>query len=818
MRCDDFIDFNGTAKVLVVGNCSSLQNIDEMLGFGPFHSVTNVTFDCVVTHFPWEFANIFPNIRHIHINKCNLTSLPWQSIWTETLKTVDFSSCPIQCSCQNQWMRAKEIFEKITEPKSLRKCAWNCDPGKMMFPGVIYSKNGDNVTVHVGFDDQVLNRTIDKPYFDWAFSKHPHKHEEIIAEKGADLMITNLKREDMGVIGVKCWHCLDFLVGKIELRANYPVKVAFVDKTRLDTDFLVVTGYPIDNISMAITKMQSNYSETNFVGREKDAIFFSSLVVRMEKRPLFYQKTYRVFTKDAAEGDHLSGDLRFEVCTNGSCDAIEKHVSHLGLINGTIDDFIIVEYPYKQEIQIVVFLIVICLLIVVSALAFYHRLKLQSFLREKILSFRKRISLAQELQTRRASQETEETLLRLEERSSLASDYTNMTLPFIDMGNIEIHEMLGKGHFGEVYLASWDYTGPRSVAVKSIRRVDMATEKEARVLQDLEHPNIVKLYGMTRNNFNLLLVFEHMNHGDLKTYLEQRAPVKSVYLQYPPPLVIDELKWIIKEITTGLVYLVEQSIVHRDLAARNCLVAGDSDLKATSHFERPPIRVKISDFGMSRRLYDHSEYYTMDHRGALPVRWLPPEAVQSHKFTYNSDIWSLGVTMWECMSYGRQPFDGLSNLEVSSFTLAGMRPLKPERCPQDMYDLMVKCWHMEPVKRITAKQILEDELFDKIREGLPYRAANEANSLVSSCMLNINRYKDVVAETSFTTDPLNSSEIEVNDVPTENGKVNGQTVEKAEYEKSESESDSGAVTFHGECSEDPLLCDQSDELPIFASA
>nr|pir hypothetical protein C48C5.2 - Caenorhabditis elegans [Caenorhabditis elegans] len=226
---------------------------------------------------------------------------------------------------------------------------------------------------------------IASPYFDWAFSKHPHKHEEIIAEKGADLMITNLKREDMGVIGVKCWHCLDFLVGKIELRANYPVKVAFVDKTRLDTDFLVVTGYPIDNISMAITKMQSNYSETNFVGREKDAIFFSSLVVRMEKRPLFYQKTYRVFTKDAAEGDHLSGDLRFEVCTNGSCDAIEKHVSHLGLINGTIDDFIIVEYPYKQEIQIVVFLIVICLLIVVSALAFYHRLKLQSFLREKVL-------------------------------------------------------------------------------------------------------------------------------------------------------------------------------------------------------------------------------------------------------------------------------------------------------------------------------------------------------------------------------------------------------------------------------------------------
>lgn len=105
-------------------------------------------------------------------------------------------------------------------------------------------------------------------------------------------------------------------------------------------------------------QMQSNYSETNFVGREKDAIFFSSLVVRMEKRynsncyplpqcfsfsPLFYQKTYRVFTKDAAEGDHLSGDLRFEVCTNGSCDAIEKHVSHLGLIVSFVQKKLILE-------------------------------------------------------------------------------------------------------------------------------------------------------------------------------------------------------------------------------------------------------------------------------------------------------------------------------------------------------------------------------------------------------------------------------------------------------------------------------------------
>ncbi|EFO91244.1 CRE-TRK-1 protein [Caenorhabditis remanei] len=798
-RCDYLFAFNGTAKAIIVSGCDDLR--DDFIDYGPWPTVTNVTFNCAFNDFPWNFTDVFPNIRYVHFNKCNLRTLQWQSVYTDTLRIVDLTECPIECNCQNQWMKADGSFGKLKEPLSLKRCVPDCDSAYMKINQTMITGNGgENVTIHVDIRDSFINRTIDKPYFEWAFAKSRHNYEELVSQSTADLVITNLTREDMGLIGVICWHCVDFLTTKVELRVNLPIKVEFVEKTRGDTDFLVVQGYPIENITLSITRVQSNHTESNVMDNEYDSVFFSSLIVRPEKRTnsIFYQRTYRIFTKDIADGDHLSGDLRFEVCTMGNCGAVEKHVSHLGVINGTLEDFVRLEYPYKQGVHVTISLLLFCLLMILIAFGLYFKEKVRDLFREKVTGLRKRATLASEM-VRRASHDTEQTLLRLEERHSLASDYSNMTLPFIDMGNIQIHEMLGKGHFGEVYLGSWEQTGPNSVAIKSIRHVDMETEKEAQVLRDLDHPNIVKLYGMTRNNFNLLLVFEHMNFGDLKTYLEKRSPIKSLYLQYPPPLVNDELKWIIKEITVGVCYLVTQSVVHRDLAARNCLVAGDSDMRAPSHLQRPPLRIKISDFGMSRRLYDHSDYYTMDHQGALPVRWLPPEAVQSHRFTFMSDIWALGVTMWECMAYGKQPFDGLSNLEVSSFTLAGMRPLKPERCPQEMYDLMVKCWHMEPSKRITAVEILEDHVFDKIRGGLPYEPIIE-KSIVASCRTNINRYQDEIAETSFTHSPGTS----------ENTGSDG---------GSECYSETSGVTFQTGYSTEPLLDNKKeDDISLFATA
>ncbi|KAK6035895.1 protein tyrosine kinase [Cooperia oncophora] len=177
---------------------------------------------------------------------------------------------------------------------------------------------------------------------------------------------------------------------------------------------------------------------------------------------------------------------------------------------------------------------------------------------------------------------------------------------------------------------------------------------------------------MTRDGQCLLLVFEHMNLGDLRSYLRARAPTSSSYSQFPPALIEDELRSIVRQIVAGLCYLTSQQIVHRDLAARNCLVSGESDLRCCLPSQRPPITVKISDFGMSRRLYGHADYYRMHNHALLPVRWLPPEAINDCKFSVSSDVWALGVTMWEVFSYGEVPFAELNNFEMVSCAMAGM--------------------------------------------------------------------------------------------------------------------------------------------------
>lgn len=153
----------------------------------------------------------------------------------------------------------------------------------------------------------------------------------------------------------------------------------------------------------------------------------------------------------------------------------------------------------------------------------------------------------------------------------------------------------------------------------------------------------------------------------------------------PPKLTQHSLLQIILQVADGMSYLSSNKIIHGDLAARNCLISTE-------------LRVKVADLGIGHDVYT-DDYYD-DGTQLLPIRWMPPEIMRSAEFSIYSDMWSFGVLCWEVFSFGRQPYEMVSNEELLTLIPKGLQLQIPEEgCPNPLYTLMQDCWHLHPEKR-----------------------------------------------------------------------------------------------------------------------
>uniref|UniRef100_A0A4W5QIP0 receptor protein-tyrosine kinase n=1 Tax=Hucho hucho TaxID=62062 RepID=A0A4W5QIP0_9TELE len=261
-------------------------------------------------------------------------------------------------------------------------------------------------------------------------------------------------------------------------------------------------------------------------------------------------------------------------------------------------------------------------------------------------------------------------------------------------------KVLGSGAFGTVYKGLWVPEGEDvkiPVAIKVLReatspKANREILDEAYVMASVDNPHVCRLLGICLTS-TVQLVTQLMPYGCLLDYVkENKDNIGSQYL----------LNWCV-QIAKGMSYLEERHLVHRDLAARNVLV-------------KTPQHVKITDFGLAKLLNADEKEYHADG-GKVPIKWMALESILHRKYTHQSDVWSYGVTVWELMTFGTKPYDGIPANEIAGVLEKGERLPQPPICTIDVYMIMVKCWMIDADSRPRFRELIAE--FSKMARDPP---------------------------------------------------------------------------------------------------
>ncbi|XP_061568729.1 serine/threonine-protein kinase LMTK2 [Cololabis saira] len=260
---------------------------------------------------------------------------------------------------------------------------------------------------------------------------------------------------------------------------------------------------------------------------------------------------------------------------------------------------------------------------------------------------------------------------------------------------------IGHGWFGQVLLSEI-YTDPGGtrVVVKELKANANAKEQNDFLQQGdpyrvLQHPNILQCVGQCVEAIPFLLVFEYCEMGDLRGYLSQQDwTFRNADLL--------QLQRMACEIAAGVTHLHKHNFLHSDLALRNCYLTAD-------------LTVKVGDYGIGPFRYKEDYIITEDDIFA-PLRWLAPELVgERHggvvtlEQTKTSNVWALGVTLWELFENAAQPYPHLSDREVLNHVIKEqqLKLFKPQlELPYSdrWYEVLQFCW-LSPDKRATAEEV-----------------------------------------------------------------------------------------------------------------
>ncbi|KAJ8763867.1 hypothetical protein K2173_003649 [Erythroxylum novogranatense] len=268
-------------------------------------------------------------------------------------------------------------------------------------------------------------------------------------------------------------------------------------------------------------------------------------------------------------------------------------------------------------------------------------------------------------------------------------------LQIIKNTDIEELQELGSGTFGTVYYGKWRGT---DVAIKRIKKSCFDGKKseqerlikdfwrEARILSNLHHPNVVAFYGVVPDGPEGMMttVTEYMVNGSLRQVLQKKDRT------------LDRRKklMIALDAAVGMEYLHLKNIVHFDLKCENLLV----NLRDP---QRPIC--KVGDFGLSR--VKCNTLVSGGVRGTLP--WMAPELLDgsSNSVSEKVDVYSFGIALWEILT-GEEPYANMHcGAIIGGIVSNTLRPPLPERCDSEWRKLIEDCWSFDPAVRPSFTEI-----------------------------------------------------------------------------------------------------------------